>query len=136
MKAGDMYTPSADQIINNPNSVFDIPTNVPLHTGVDVTTGWTPQSGMTQAEYQAIVDQYTDNTTFGLDGPPEAPLSVEPPPGDPEEKKYMPWLYAKGEGDESNLLALINQMVGEKEPKEMKKGGLVPGKKMNMGYHI
>tara|TARA_R110002020_G_scaffold417985_1_gene627234 strand:- start:286 stop:1032 length:747 start_codon:yes stop_codon:yes gene_type:complete len=119
-KAGDKQ-PKFDP--DNPNAIFDIP-DVPLHTGVDVTTGWDPESGMTQAEYDAIIDEYTDNTTFGDEGAPGGGGgSTETETT--EIKRAKPWLYAKGEDKESNLLALINQMLQDPEPKKMQMGGPV-----------
>tara|TARA_R100000008_G_C3570575_1_gene161850 strand:- start:26 stop:769 length:744 start_codon:yes stop_codon:yes gene_type:complete len=121
MKAGDKNLPTPDQIMNNPMSTFDIPTDVPTHTGVDVTTGWDPESGMTQAEYQAIVDQYTDNTTFGNEGAPLSPTTTTS--GNDDLKRSKPWLYAVSEKGDSNLLSLINQMLKDPKPKKMAMGG-------------
>jgi hypothetical protein len=97
--------------------------NMPTHTGIDVTTGWTPTTGMTQAEYQAIVDQYTDNTTFGDEGAPPPPSPATTTSGDDNLKRSKPWLYAVSEKGDSNLLSLINQMLKDPEPKKMAMGG-------------
>ena len=51
-------------------------------------------------------------------------------------KRAKPWLYAKGEDKDSNLLALINQMLQDPEPEMMQMGGQVgmgsmaPGRRM------
>tara|TARA_R110000824_G_scaffold244362_2_gene433102 strand:- start:8846 stop:9604 length:759 start_codon:yes stop_codon:yes gene_type:complete len=132
MKAGDKST-GFDP--DNPNAHFDIP-DVPLHTGVDVTTGWDPESGITQAEYDAIIEEYTDNTTFGDEGVPGGgggSTETEPPE---EIKRGKPWLYAKGENKGSNLLSLINQMLQDPEPEKMQMGGpigmgsMIPNRRM------
>ena len=133
-KARDKLFPSSDQILSGTGTGYqgDIDTD----TGVDVTTGWTPESGMTEAEYQSIIDEYTDNTTFGEEGPPGEPLGGGDETTTEPDRRAKPWLWMKGEEDPSNLQSLITQMLADKEPKEMQMGGqigmgsMMPGRRM------